>query len=99
MHDGDTLTVEAKASDGKLYQYKVRLLYVDAPELKQAGGVEAKDHLAPIAGTRIKVRWQEKDRYGRVLGEVRQGDVGGTGGAGTGHGADAEAETADTIFP
>ncbi len=70
VHDGDTLTVEAKASDGTLYQYKVRLLYIDAPELKQPGGIEARDHLRHLVNKSVNVKWQERDRYGRVLGDV-----------------------------
>ena len=78
VHDGDTITVEAKASDGKTYAYKVRLLYIDAPEIAQPGGTAARDYLAPITGQTISVHWQERDRYGRVLGEIADGKTTGS---------------------
>lgn len=63
VHDGDTLTL----ADGR----KIRLWGVDAPELKQQGGPEAKDWLQQRlaqGGWTVTVRTQ--DRYQRFVAEL-----------------------------
>lgn len=73
VHDGDTLTVRRTSGD----VVKVRLYGVDAPELAQPGGPEARDYLRAMladAGT-VDVRTMDTDRYGRVVGRVQHGDV------------------------
>lgn len=62
VHDGDTVTVDGK---------RVRLYGIDAPELAQPGGVEARDFLAArLTGRTVRVLKKDKDDYGRVVGVV-----------------------------
>lgn len=69
VHDGDTLTILVDRQ-----QVRVRLLEIDAPELKQAFGRKSKDSLAEMcAGKTAQVETNSKDRYGRVLGWVTCG--------------------------
>lgn len=71
VHDGDTVTLLAKSANGKEQEYKVRLLYIDAPEIAQPHGIESRDWLREqVLGKEVKVRWQTQDRYGRIVGEV-----------------------------
>lgn len=65
--DGDTLDVE----DG----YRIRLVLVDAPELSEAGGPEAKAYLRNICLGRLALIDEDDDQigddpYGRVLAVV-----------------------------
>ena len=65
--DGDTITV----LDSTNIQNKVRLVKIDAPEKSQAFGEVSRKHLASlVASKEVKVEWTNKDKYGRVLGEV-----------------------------
>lgn len=70
--DGDTVEVEY---GNKLL--KLRLAYIDAPEIKQLAfdkapiGVESKDFLEALAlGKKIKIKVIQKDRYGRYLAQI-----------------------------
>ena len=64
--DGDTITV---LYDNK--QYKIRLLHIDCPESSQAFGTKAKQTLSSkIFGKTVTVKWKEKDRYKRILGDI-----------------------------
>ena len=64
--DGDTITV---LYDNK--QYKIRLLHIDCPESSQAFGTKAKQILSSkIFGKTVTVKWKEKDRYKRILGDI-----------------------------
>ena len=74
VHDGDTITVD--------YKHKIRLQYIDAPELKQEAGEDARDHLAYFAmGMPVNIDVAGKpDRYGRLLGVARLGKKGSKGG-------------------
>jgi endonuclease YncB( thermonuclease family) len=65
--DGDTLTVH------RLGQPEViRLRGIDAPERGQAYGERAKQHAATLAfGQVVAVEAAGRDRYGRLLAEVR----------------------------
>ena len=68
--DGDTITV----LDVDKVQHKIRLQGIDAPEKNQAFGSKSKELLTDkIAGHEVLVEWKEKDRYGRILGEVMLG--------------------------
>ncbi len=68
--DGDTITV----LDSENVQHKIRLQGIDAPEKKQAFGTKSKEALSgKIADQEVVVTWKEKDRYGRILGEVMVG--------------------------
>ncbi len=65
--DGDTLTL--RTDDGK--QVKVRLYGLDAPELDQKYGPEARDFLNTLVLNRdVRVEQQTIDQYGRVVGLV-----------------------------
>ena len=67
--DGDTITV--------LYgkkEYKIRFQHIDCPESSQAFGTKAKQVLSnKVFGKTVTVRWKEKDRYKRILGDVYVG--------------------------
>ncbi|MDB5344313.1 MAG: nucH [Schlesneria sp.] len=68
--DGDTITI----LDPDKVQHKIRLQGIDAPEKKQAFGTKSKELLTEkIAGHQVVIEWKEKDRYGRILGEVMLG--------------------------
>ena len=70
VSDGDTITIDA--GGGK---EKVRLIGIDAPELRQEGGPEAQQYLAKrILNRRVKVEGETRDRYGRLLGTVYLGE-------------------------
>lgn len=70
--DGDTLTV----LDSSKIQYNVRLHGIDAPEKAQAFGTKTKEALASLVFQKdVTVTVVDKDRYGRFVGKVRQGDT------------------------
>jgi micrococcal nuclease len=65
--DGDTVVV----LDAEKTQYKIRLQHIDAPESNQAYGTQATKALSDyVFGKQVTVKWDEKDRYGRTLGNV-----------------------------
>ena len=67
VSDGDTIHV---VTDGNV-KFKVRLDRIDAPEKDQPYGKESTDYLTSlIRGKTVRVEWQKKDQYGRVLGIV-----------------------------
>ncbi|MCR5751716.1 MAG: thermonuclease family protein [Kiritimatiellae bacterium] len=71
VHDGDTITVE----DAFKNQVKVRLAKIDAPELAQTDGKEARRHLCDlIDGTTVQIENKGKDDYGRILAIVYDSD-------------------------
>ena len=70
VSDGDTITI---AAEGR--REKVRLIGIDAPELRQEGGPEARQYLVKrILNRRVKVEGETRDRYGRLLGTVYLGE-------------------------
>ena len=62
--DGDTLFVTG------LQKVKVRLAYIDAPEMKQTYGVEAKKYLANFLNKKVEIETIGTDRYGRTIGVI-----------------------------
>jgi len=69
--DGDTITV----LDSDNVQHKIRLHGIDAPERKQSFGTKAKEALAEkVHEQTVRIVWKEKDRYGRIVGDVHLGD-------------------------
>ena len=69
VSDGDTIWVKGSGEQGK--GVKVRLDRIDAPESKQDYGFEAKEYLnGRIGGKTVKVEWEKRDQYGRILGIV-----------------------------
>jgi micrococcal nuclease len=67
VKDGDTVVV----LDDSNHPVKVRLQGIDAPELKQPYGREAKKYAASLVyGQTVTVREAGTDRYGRTLGDL-----------------------------
>ena len=72
VHDGDTLTLRVAGNQSA----KVRLAGIDAPELKQPYGQQAKQALSALAfGKAARVESPGPDKYGRTLGTVFVGAV------------------------
>jgi endonuclease YncB( thermonuclease family) len=66
VHDGDTLRVRRGTEE-----IKVRFCGIDAPELAQPLGVESRDYLRRLLGDgSVRLVEVERDRYGRMVGEV-----------------------------
>jgi len=66
--DGDTVIVRPEQG----LSVKVRLIHIDAPERGQAFGTRARQVLGDlIDGQVVEVIGTTKDRYGRLLGDVR----------------------------
>ncbi|WP_139233926.1 thermonuclease family protein [Halomonas saccharevitans] len=58
--------------DGR--EEKIRLYCIDAPEMgQQLWGRRSRDHLRRITPSQVEVRAIERDRYGRLVGEVLAG--------------------------
>ncbi len=71
--DGDSLLV---ALDGR--RERVRLIGINAPELEECFGVEARRALADLAGDApviLTADTEDRDRYGRLLRYVHVGDI------------------------
>ncbi|NQW94474.1 MAG: thermonuclease family protein [Polaromonas sp.] len=67
--DGDTLWVQTSTSQQPL---KVRLQGIDAPEICQPGGVQARDALSrQVLGKSVTVASRAHDDYGRTVGILR----------------------------
>ncbi len=67
VHDGDTLTLLTRGRES----IKVRLAQIDAPELGQAFGQQAKHTLSGLLfNKKVRVVQEDKDRYGRLVGTV-----------------------------
>ena len=65
--DGDTIEI----TDAGGIRTRVRFRDVDAPELDEPGGPEAKAELeARLLGKRVRVVPHARDRYGRLIAEV-----------------------------
>jgi endonuclease YncB( thermonuclease family) len=69
IYDGDTLRV--RLPNGQIL--KIRCACIDAPELKQSLGKEARNYLRSMineAGGKVKVKVINTDRYGRSVAEI-----------------------------
>ena len=65
--DADTVIIESE----KGAKYKVRLLGIDAPEIKQNYGKESTRYLSSmVLGKALVVIGSKKDRYKRLLGKL-----------------------------
>ncbi len=72
--DGDTLTV----LDAGMWQHKIRLAFIDAPERSQPYGLRARQLLADkLFQRQVRVDIFQRDRYRRLVGRVwmEGGDV------------------------
>lgn len=57
--------------DHRQKEIEVRLLEIDAPELHQPFGKKAKTYLSNlIKGKTVRIDYEEKDAYGRILADV-----------------------------
>lgn len=66
ISDGDTIKVMHDSTPEK-----IRLSAIDCPEKGQAFGNKAKEATAALCfGKTARVVWNERDRYGRTLGEA-----------------------------
>ncbi len=64
--DGDTIWVKSPSES-----IKIRLSYIDAPELKQNHGIQSKEYLASLVLDKsVEIHSYRRDRYKRVIGEV-----------------------------
>ena len=65
--DGDTVRV----SDSHGRSRRVRLAYIDAPEMSQAGGIASRDALRQaVLGQKVRVEVFDTDQYGRQVARV-----------------------------
>jgi micrococcal nuclease len=66
IHDGDTISIRVRTKT-----VAVRLIYIDAPELAQPWGRQARRSLQELVRLEeVRVRTKGKDKYSRTLGEV-----------------------------
>ena len=74
--DGDTLVLlVAGGAVGQQTQERIRLAAVDAPESNQPWGKKAKQALSGyVFGRDVTVEWSKRDRYGRIVGKVLDGE-------------------------
>lgn len=71
VHDGDTLTLQVRGRGA----VSVRLDSIDAPELAQPWGTQARDALAArVLGRTVSVTYAKTDVYGRTVGAVFDAD-------------------------
>ena len=64
--DGDTIWIKNNNENTK-----IRLSYIDAPELKQVFGIQSKDFLSSLVlNKHVEIHSYRRDRYKRVIGEV-----------------------------
>jgi endonuclease YncB( thermonuclease family) len=68
VSDGDTL----KVLDSEKKVHTIRLMGIDAPEKSQAFGQRSKQSLSSMTfEQQVQVHWDKRDKYGRVVGQVR----------------------------
>ncbi len=71
IYDGDTMTLQCQSA-----KVKVRLYCIDTPEMRQKPwGTQARDYLRSITPQSVRLVKIDKDRYGRIVGEVYSGDI------------------------
>lgn len=75
VSDGDTATMLIEQPNGKL-TVRIRLAQIDAPEKAQPWGQKSKQALSDlIYGKTIRVEVETKDRYGRVVANLYDGNT------------------------
>jgi endonuclease YncB( thermonuclease family) len=71
VHDGDTITLRIDERD---FDFPLRILDINAPELNENGGYESQAWLASkILGQEVMIlinTYNRVDKYGRLLGHV-----------------------------
>ena len=71
FYDGDTLTALTSHKE----KSKIRLYGIDAPELKQPFGKASKRHLIDLISNKsLNINEKGKDKYGRTLAVLYNGD-------------------------
>lgn len=74
VHDGDTMTLRIDMGRRIYIEDSIRLYRINAPELSQAGGKEAREYLKQLCpiGLAVRVRTYKNkdDKYGRWLGDI-----------------------------
>jgi len=71
ISDGDTLRASCRGET-----VRIRLYCIDAPELDQRPWGEAsRDHLRRLTPPTVRVVEHDRDRYGRLIGELFDGDT------------------------
>jgi len=69
--DGDTIEAEIDYGFKQKGIWKIRLLRIDCPEIREKGGEEARNYVfKKIEGKEIIVKSQKPDSFGRYLGEI-----------------------------
>ncbi|MDR5875126.1 thermonuclease family protein [Vreelandella gomseomensis] len=69
IYDGDTMTVRCAGQEEK-----VRLYCIDTPEMgQQPWGRQSRDYLRRITPNQVEIVTHDRDRYGRLVGEVLSG--------------------------
>lgn len=67
VHDGDTIRTTNQYGE----KLRIRLAYIDAPELTQAGGIESKNILSrEILNKEVQLEIFNTDQYGRTVAKV-----------------------------
>jgi micrococcal nuclease len=76
VYDGDTITINMRVHN-KIYQYNIRLLGYDTPEIRtkdldeKKAGYVARDFLSNLLMEKIVIiKCGGFDKYGRLLGEI-----------------------------
>ena len=76
VHDGDTITLR---TDFREFDFPLRFLDTNAPELNEDGGHEARDWLkSRIEGEKVEIKINPNQRvgkFGRLLGRVHHGGM------------------------
>jgi|SRR6185437_11814537 len=68
VHDGDTITT----ATGE----KIRFSFIDAPEISQPYGIEARNFVSSLILNReVKIITHGTDKYGRTIGEIYLGKL------------------------
>lgn len=71
IYDGDTITALTSQKE----KIKIRLYGIDAPELKQPFGKASKCHLIDLISNKsLNINEKGKDKYGRTLAVLYNGD-------------------------
>ena len=69
IYDGDTMTVNCAGQEER-----VRLYCIDTPEMGQEPwGRQSRDYLRRITPRQVEIVTHDRDRYGRLVGEVLSG--------------------------
>ena len=75
--DGDTVDVVADLGFDVYTTQRIRLAAINAPELRDPGGQEAKNWLAMLLrrGKPLRLYAEKRGRWGRYIGTFKSGDV------------------------